>query len=158
MSEQDERVRRVAREMYERVERARDWDTMPFLDRQRWLRIAQVMIEAGFIAERLPQEALPDGQVRIGPDGLAWQRHKSGEWLAASDVIGPIYEDDDVRDWPVLVPENERPPFPDVLVDHATDLAEWIVEHMEDDLYREMPESALQGAILTYARHMKRDA
>ena len=150
MSKEDGRVGRVARKLCERTERGQDWDQIGSLNQLKWRYAAQGLIEAGFIAERLPQEPLPDGQVRLDPEGLAWQRIQ-GRWRAS----GVTLDDDDVRDWPVLVPESERLPFHEELHDESWELAEAILESLDEHDSRDYRMEVVHGSILLYAKRLR---
>lgn len=70
-----------------------------------WLADARAFADDGLLVDELPVEPLPDRQVRIDPDGVAWQRRPIGDWTSTKRTYHR--EDDDVRDWPVLVPEAD---------------------------------------------------
>ena len=63
-------------------------------------------LAAGLLATESPAEPLPAGQVRREPDtSNAWQKRVDGRWHCAHLYNEDRITDDDVRDWPVLVPE-----------------------------------------------------
>ena len=64
-------------------------------------------LAAGLLATESPADPLPAGQVRREPDTSdVWHRiGKADEWFCAHPDIDIRLTDDDVRDWPVLVPE-----------------------------------------------------
>lgn len=72
--------------------------------------LARTLAEAGLLADALPPEPLPDQQVRLDPDGWAWQKLTTyngvDSWRTAGPPAWPN-KDKDVRDWPVLVPEAQ---------------------------------------------------
>ena len=65
-------------------------------------------LAAGLLATESPAEPLPAGQVRREPDtSNAWQKRVDGRWHCAHLYNEDRLTDDDVRDWPVLVPETD---------------------------------------------------
>lgn len=58
-------------------------------------------------AVRALYEELPVDQVRHDSDGWAWQKSSNGGWYCARPNFDAILTDDDVRDWPILVPEAD---------------------------------------------------
>lgn len=83
------------------------WDGAPAARRATCRAGARALAAAGLLATESPGEPLPVDQVRREPDtSNVWHRiGKADEWFCAHPDIDIRLTDDDVRDWPVLVPE-----------------------------------------------------
>ena len=84
------------------------WDATSAFERDTCRAGARALAAAGLLATESPAEPLPAGQVRREPDtSNAWQKRVDGRWHCAHLYNEDRLTDDDVRDWPVLVPETD---------------------------------------------------
>ena len=101
-------IEAAARRIHEAIFPNGAWDaaSAPWRDT---CRVAARALAAGLLATESPAEPLPAGQVRREPDTSdVWHRiGKADEWFCAHPSIDIRLTDDDVRDWPVLVPETD---------------------------------------------------
>lgn len=100
-------IEAAARRLHEAGSDRVSWDATSAFERDTCRAGARALAAAGLLATESPGEPLPAGQVRREPDtSNAWHRiGKADEWFCAHPDIDIRLTDDDVRDWPVLVPE-----------------------------------------------------
>lgn len=100
-------IEAAARRLHESGSHRVSWDATSAFERDTCRAGARALAAAGLLATESPCESLPAGQVRREPDtSNAWHRiGKADEWFCAHPDIDIRLTDDDVRDWPVLVPE-----------------------------------------------------
>ena len=101
----DDIIETAAKAMYEELT-AFDWETALPLTQQMHRKATRAALEVAGV--ELPSESLPVDQVRREPDtSNAWQKRVDGRWHCAHLYNEDRLTDDDVRDWPVLVPETD---------------------------------------------------
>lgn len=100
-------IEAAARGFYKAVFPDVAWDAASAPWRDTCRVAARALAAAGLLATESPGESLPAGQVRRETDTSdVWHRiGKADEWFCAHPSIDIRLTDDDVRDWPVLVPE-----------------------------------------------------